>query len=422
MPGQLLQKEGIAPRLRHDRLELRLREEHGTQRRLDDGPALLGAQGRHDDLRHRNVRPPGGLISWPIGPQEQYGGLCHPLHQRRQPARRGGIAPVQVFYHQDEGPLLRGGQEQMPQQRKGPGLPPLGAALCQGRRGDGEIQELEQQGHVGVRRHATRVQPLLHGGRVDRRRVALHEPAHLLQKITHQQVGGTLAVRQTLPRIHRHLVPRHAAAEFGQQPGLAHARFPHEAHHLALPRSRCSQVVVEPRQLPPPPHKGTLVPHAPPCHPRMAPHEPLHRIDGHGRGTAVHRQGAAGGDSHLRVHQVVGGGTQKCPGRRPLLEPQGQVRRGAHPSFKAEDKEGGDDQAEKPVATFWRFPQPRLRVAVSTLNRLEMAMHAAFGKSGATSKLSNALLTVFLNRVENQKTFGPQSHVVGPCSEGWLKS
>jgi hypothetical protein len=93
-----------------------------------------------------------------------------------------------------------------------------------------------------------------------------------------------------------------------------------------------------------------------------------------------------------------------------------------HPSFKAEAKEGGDEQAEKPVATFWRFPQPRLRVAVSTLHRLEMAMHAAFGKSGATSKLSNALLTVFLNRVENQKTFGPPSPLVGPCSEGWLNS
>ena len=238
---------------------------------------------------------------------------------------------MQVFDHQDEGPLLRGVQEQMPQQRKGPGLPPLGAALCQGLRGDWEVQELEQQGHVGVRRHATRMQPLLHGGRVDRRRVALHEPAHLLQQITHQQVGGALPVRQTLPRIHCHLVPRHAAAEFGQQPGLAHAGRPHEAHHLALPRPRRSQVVVEPRQLPGPPHKGTLVPHTPPCHPRMAPHEPLHCIDGHGRGTAVHRQGAAGVDPHLRLHELVGGGTQENrPGHRLLLEPQGQVRRGAH--------------------------------------------------------------------------------------------
>jgi hypothetical protein len=144
VPGQLLHKEGIASRLGHDRLELRLRKGHGTQRRLDDGPALRSTQGRHDDLRHRDVRRPSGLISRPIGREEQHGGLCHPLHQRRQPARRGGIAPVQVFDHQDEGPLLRGVQEQMPQQRKGPDLPPLGAALCQGLRGDWEVQELEQ--------------------------------------------------------------------------------------------------------------------------------------------------------------------------------------------------------------------------------------------------------------------------------------
>ena len=77
------------------------------------------------------------------------------------------------------------------------------------------------------------------------------------------------------------------------------------------------------RQLPDPPHKGTLVLPAPPHHPRMAPHEPLHRIDRHGRGTALHRQGAAGCDPYLRLHELVGGGTQENrPGRGPLLEPR----------------------------------------------------------------------------------------------------
>jgi hypothetical protein len=28
---------------------------------------------------------------------------------------------------------------------------------------------------------------------------------------------------------------------------------------------------------------------------------------------------------------------------------------------------------------------------------------------------------VFTNRVENANALGPQSHGVGPCSEGWLK-
>jgi hypothetical protein len=37
-------------------------------------------------------------------------------------------------------------------------------------------------------------------------------------------------------------------------------------------------------------------------------------------------------------------------------------------------------------------------------------------------KTSDALCTVFTNRVENLNTFGPQSHIVGPYSEGWLNS
>src|SRR5712664_3401995 len=44
------------------------------------------------------------------------------------------------------------------------------------------------------------------------------------------------------------------------------------------------------------------------------------------------------------------------------------------------------------------------------------------GKSSSFGKASNALRTMFTNRVENQKTFGPQSHLVGPCFERWLKS
>jgi hypothetical protein len=48
-------------------------------------------------------------------------------------------------------------------------------------------------------------------------------------------------------------------------------------------------------------------------------------------------------------------------------------------------------------------------------------MYAAFGKPGAIRQAPNALFAVFTHRVENDNTFGPQSHGVGPCSEGWLK-
>ncbi len=59
---------------------------------------------------------------------------------------------------------------------------------------------------------------------------------------------------------------------------------------------------------------------------------------------------------------------------------------------------------------------------VSATDRLKVAVYAAFEKSSALSKTSNTLLTMFTNRVENEKTFGPQSHIVGLCSEEWLKS
>ena len=93
-----------------------------------------------------------------------------------------------------------------------------------------------------------------------------------------------------------------------------------------------------------------------------------------------------------------------------------------HSALKAKYKESGNNQAEEPVSAFRYFPQPRLRGAVSVTCGLELAMHAAFGKSRTLSKPSDARLPVFPNRVANPNTFGPQWHVVGPRSEGWLKS
>src|SRR5215831_20846066 len=94
----------------------------------------------------------------------------------------------------------------------------------------------------------------------------------------------------------------------------------------------------------------------------------------------------------------------------------------SHPSFEAKHKQRGHDQAEEPISACLSFPQRRLRVAVTAVHRLEVTMHAAFGKSGLLRKASDALLPVFTNRVENNQALGPQSHSGGPCSEGWLKS
>src|SRR5215211_7239519 len=94
----------------------------------------------------------------------------------------------------------------------------------------------------------------------------------------------------------------------------------------------------------------------------------------------------------------------------------------SHPSFEAEHKQRGHHQADQPGAAGWRFPQRRLRVAGPAIHGLEVSMYAAFGKPGAIRQAPDALLAVFTNRVENDNALAPQSHDVGPCSEGWLKS
>src|SRR5215510_4203996 len=93
-----------------------------------------------------------------------------------------------------------------------------------------------------------------------------------------------------------------------------------------------------------------------------------------------------------------------------------------HAAFEAKHKQSGHDQADEPISACLSFPHRRLRVAVAAVHRLEVTMHAAFGKSGLLRKASDALLPVFTHRVENDQALGPQSHSGGPCSEGWLKS
>src|SRR5215471_12729942 len=93
----------------------------------------------------------------------------------------------------------------------------------------------------------------------------------------------------------------------------------------------------------------------------------------------------------------------------------------SHPAFEAEHQQRGHHQADQPGAAGWRFPTRRLRVAVPAIHGLEVSMDAAFGKPGAIRQAPDALFAVCTNRVENDNTFGPQSHGVGPCSEGWLK-
>ena len=59
--------------------------------------------------------------------------LWQPLHQGRQPGLRGGITPVQVLHHQDQGLVLRRVQDQVPQKAKGKGLARLRTQVEPGR-------------------------------------------------------------------------------------------------------------------------------------------------------------------------------------------------------------------------------------------------------------------------------------------------
>ena len=65
---------------------------------------------------------------------------------------------------------------------------------------------------------------------------------------------------------------------------------------------------------------------------------------------------------------------------------------GSHASFKAKHQQGGHDQADKPGSPCLRFPKRRFGVAISAIDRLEMAMHTAFGKAGAIRQAPDALL------------------------------
>lgn len=85
----------------------------------------------------------------------------------------------------------------------------------------------------------------------------------------------------------------------------------------------------------------------------------------------------------------------------------------SHPALEAKDKdiEGRDHEADAPPVAVVRFPQPRLRVAISAVHRLSQTMHAALREPGLTGNLSNTSLGVVTKRVENLATFGPKSHV-----------
>src|SRR5205085_6882780 len=121
--------------------------------------------------------------------------------------------------------------------------------------------------------------------------------------------------------------------------------------------------------------------------------------------------------------QPVHDGSQGA-GRAPYMRIQAKTTKklaeclGSHTPFEAKHKQGRHHQADQPGATCLCFPQRGLRGAISARHGLLEAMHAAFGKASAIRQAPDALLAVFTKRVENDNALSPQSHGVGPCSEG----
>src|SRR2546430_9641616 len=111
-----------------------------------------------------------------------------------------------------------------------------------------------------------------------------------------------------------------------------------------------------------------------------------------------------------RVHHTAQG-ARRTPHMRLKMETAEKLaeRFGPHAAFEAKHQQGGHDQADEPVSACLRFPKRCLRVAVSTIDCLEVTMHAAFRNSSALRKSPDALLPMFTNRVENANTFGIQS-------------
>ena len=93
----------------------------------------------------------------------------------------------------------------------------------------------------------------------------------------------------------------------------------------------------------------------------------------------------------------------------------------AHTALETKWIERGHDQAGSPTPTVLRFPQPRLRLAVSERHGLPKTMYATLGEARVLGYASHTLLAVGTKILENQQAFVPKSPV-GLSSDGYLNS
>ena len=98
---------------------------------------------------------------------------------------------MQVLHREQEGLLLTGVPEQVPQQREGPRLAHLRAERGQWRQLHGHVQKLEQQKRLGLRRYPG-LQTLVDGVSDGRRGGCVREGPELAEEVAHWQVWMAL--------------------------------------------------------------------------------------------------------------------------------------------------------------------------------------------------------------------------------------
>ena len=152
-------------------------------------------------------------------------------------------------------------------------------------------------------------------------------PTELAHQVHHRQIRRGTAVGQTVSLHIPHLSPHQTAAEFRQQPRLAHAGLAHDRDDLPLSRHHRVESLLQQRQLPRPSHEGTARPRAVADDSRPLVGDPPDTVHGHRRMRRADRDLPLWLDPHVLLHQVLRRRTeQRRAWRRELPQPQRHLR------------------------------------------------------------------------------------------------
>ena len=306
----------------------RLRERRGLEHRLHHGQAVLRQQRGEGHLGRDRLRQPGRPIPRPVGHQQQDGGPCQVLDKCGEPGFGRGVDPMEVLDRKDEGLAPTVVQHEVPQQRKGPGLPLLGAeSEPAASSSTGTSRSWSSRGISSSAMSWASSRYCRTFAVMTSTPSASVMPHALAEQVTHRQIGDGAAVRKAVPFPVGHRLPRQAPAEFREQAGLPHARLPHNPHHLAMPLRHMRQTFVQEGHFALAPHKATPVA---PCRCPDTPARRCVRPCTYRRGWAppARRQDEVRSDLDLDLllHQSVGRCTHEHrPGRRQVLQPEGLV-------------------------------------------------------------------------------------------------